>query len=69
MWLLGLWLRSLHLEACNDALVLCCTANTWPQVFLYMFYIVVFFSSVFMCFKGRKQWERKRDKYDVYAES
>jgi hypothetical protein len=38
------------------------------QLFLYAMFAVIFLSSVFMCFRGRKQWERKRDKFDVYAD-
>lgn len=36
------------------------------QVFLYMFFGVVALSVVYMCFRGRQQWQRKRNKYDVY---
>mmetsp|Transcript_6763 Transcript_6763/g.16842 ORF Transcript_6763/g.16842 Transcript_6763/m.16842 type:complete len:534 (-) Transcript_6763:748-2349(-) len=38
------------------------------NIFLYGFYIFVGLSVVFMCLRGRKQWERKRDKFAVYAE-
>ncbi|GFH09108.1 uncharacterized protein HaLaN_04195 [Haematococcus lacustris] len=38
------------------------------NIFLYAFYAVVFISLVMTVFKGRKKWERQRDKYAAYSD-
>lgn len=36
------------------------------NIFLFMFYGFVFMSSIWMCFRGKQQWGRKRNKFEAY---
>ncbi len=45
------------------------SSRAHPQIFIFMLFGFVILSIVWMVFRGKQQWQRKRSKYDVYAES